>query len=190
MSDLVGNSEYRFSHDHDDAAHFVLFLSCSVPAEVSPVTPKEAEAGSTVVLECSVQGNPMVSNMVSWRRDDFDMTRALQGYDTGTGTLTIEAVTKLDSGWFTCIGDNGIGTPTEARVELKVECKFTAVKKALSKVLLTVKFLNVLDARKLRCNLPKIQTRRSNFRVLPQKDANGITNSEDPDQTAPLGAGN
>ena len=35
------------------------------------------------------------------------------------------------------------------------------------------------DARKLCCNLPKI------FR---QKDANGIANSEDPDQTAPLGA--
>ena len=33
------------------------------------------------------------------------------------------------------------------------------------------------DARKLCCNLPKIQ-----------KDANGIANSVDPDQTAPLGA--
>ena len=38
------------------------------------------------------------------------------------------------------------------------------------------------------CNLPKIQTNRTNLRVLPRKDANGIANSEDPDQTAPLGA--
>ena len=44
------------------------------------------------------------------------------------------------------------------------------------------------DARKLCCNLPKIQTKRSNLRVFCQKDANGIANSEDPDQTAPLGA--
>ena len=46
-----------------------------------------------------------------------------------------------------------------------------------------------LDARKHCCNLPKIQTKRPNlYRVFHQKDADGIANSEDPDQTAPLGA--
>ena len=44
------------------------------------------------------------------------------------------------------------------------------------------------DTIKLCCNLPKIQTKRPNFRVFHQKDANRIANSEDPDQTAPLGA--
>ena len=44
------------------------------------------------------------------------------------------------------------------------------------------------DAQKVFCNLPKIQTDRPNFRVFRQKDADGIANSEDPDQTAPLGA--
>ena len=34
----------------------------------------------------------------------------------------------------------------------------------------------------------KIQTKRPNLRVFHQKDANGIANSEDPDQTTPLGA--
>ena len=34
------------------------------------------------------------------------------------------------------------------------------------------------------CNLPKIQTKRPNLREFCQKDANGIANSEDPDQTA------
>ena len=38
-----------------------------------------------------------------------------------------------------------------------------------------------LDTRKLCCYLPKIQTKRQNFRVICQKDANGIANSEDPD---------
>ena len=33
-----------------------------------------------------------------------------------------------------------------------------------------------------------IQTKRPNLRVLSQNDANGIANSEDPDQTAPLEA--
>ena len=44
------------------------------------------------------------------------------------------------------------------------------------------------DARKLCCNLPKIQTKRPNLRAFHQKHANGKANSEDPDQTAPLGA--
>ena len=45
------------------------------------------------------------------------------------------------------------------------------------------------DARKLCCNLPKIQTKsRPKLRVFNQNDANGKANSEYPDQTAPLGA--
>ena len=44
------------------------------------------------------------------------------------------------------------------------------------------------DARKCCCNLPKIPEKRSNLWVFLQKDANGIANSEDPDQTASLGA--
>ena len=44
------------------------------------------------------------------------------------------------------------------------------------------------DTRKLCCNLPKIQTKRQNLLIFWLKDANGIANSEDPDQTAPIGA--
>ena len=44
------------------------------------------------------------------------------------------------------------------------------------------------DTRKLCCKLPKIQIKRKTLRVFRQKDANRIANSEDPDQTAPLGA--
>ena len=43
-----------------------------------------------------------------------------------------------------------------------------------------------LDARKLCCNLPKIPTKGGNLRVFRKKDANGIANSEDPDQTGLL----
>ena len=44
------------------------------------------------------------------------------------------------------------------------------------------------DERKPCCNQPKIQTKRQNLRAFCQKDANGKGNSEDPDQTAHLGA--
>ena len=45
-----------------------------------------------------------------------------------------------------------------------------------------------LDTRKLCCKLPKIQTKRLNHRIFCPKDANGIADREDPDQTAPRGA--
>ena len=44
------------------------------------------------------------------------------------------------------------------------------------------------DTRKCCCNIPKTQIMRPNLRGFCQKDANGLANSEDPDQTAPLGA--
>ena len=44
------------------------------------------------------------------------------------------------------------------------------------------------DAKKLCCNLPKIQTKRPNLRVFCQNDAYGMANGVDPDQTAPRGA--
>ena len=55
-------------------------------------------------------------------------------------------------------------------------------------IVFTVKFLSFRMPKKLCYNLPKIETKRPNLTVLCQKDANGIANSEDPDQTAPLGA--
>ena len=44
------------------------------------------------------------------------------------------------------------------------------------------------EARKFCCYLPKNQTKTPNLREFHQKGANGMANSEDPDQTAPLGA--
>ena len=58
--------------------------------------------------------------------------------------------------------------------------------KAQIKRLSTVKFLNFRTP--LCCNLPLIQTKSLNLLVFCQNDANGIANSGDPDQTAPLGA--
>ena len=43
-----------------------------------------------------------------------------------------------------------------------------------------------LDIRKICCNHPKILTTRLYHRVILLKDADRITNSVDPDQTAPL----
>ena len=52
----------------------------------------------------------------------------------------------------------------------------------------TVKFPKCWDTRNVCCNLPKIQTKRPNLKIFCQNGADGIANSEDPDQTAPLGS--
>ena len=44
------------------------------------------------------------------------------------------------------------------------------------------------DTRKLCCNHPKTGKKRFYHKVMHPKDADSIANSEDPDQTAPLGA--
>ena len=44
------------------------------------------------------------------------------------------------------------------------------------------------DSRKPCCNQPKIQTKRPKPKVFYQNGANGIANSEDPDQSPPVGA--
>ena len=43
------------------------------------------------------------------------------------------------------------------------------------------------DARKLRSNLPKIQTKRPNLSLFSQKDSNGKANSEDLEEQSDLG---
>ena len=53
---------------------------------------------------------------------------------------------------------------------------------------ITVKFLNFRTPEIYVVNLPKFKQRCQTLRVFCQKDANGKANSEDPDQTAPLGA--
>ena len=53
--------------------------------------------------------------------------------------------------------------------------------------IITVKFLN-FRCQHFFCNLPKIQIKRPNLRIFRQKDASGMANNEDPDQTAPRGA--
>ena len=56
------------------------------------------------------------------------------------------------------------------------------------RIVSTVKFPNFRMPAKLCFDLSKIRTKWPNLRVFCQKDANGIANSEYPDQTAPLGA--
>ena len=78
-------------------------------------------------LKCLVRGNPMAPNMVMWSREGFDMTRVLQKYEEGIGTLYVETIEKTDSGRFTCTAHNGIGSATSRDVEVIVKCRLCTV---------------------------------------------------------------
>ena len=71
---------------------------------------------------------------------------------------------------------------------LWVFIRITLLRQFLSVPIMYRKVPKFSDATKLCCKLPKIQTKRPNLKVFPQKDANGTANSEDLDQTSPLGA--
>ena len=63
---------------------------------------------------------------------------------------------------------------------LKIDNKLLSFRRGMLRYCKVLKFW---DARKLCCNLPKIQTKKPDLRVFCQKDANGIANRVDPDQT-------
>ena len=59
----------------------------------------------------------------------------------------------------------------------------------MPRLIFTVKFINFRTPENFAVIYLKFnQEKRPNLREFRQKDANGIANSEDPDQTAPLGA--
>ncbi|XP_052273577.1 nephrin-like isoform X3 [Dreissena polymorpha] len=98
-------------------------INVQYPAEITEANAVEGDDGTSVTLKCHVKGNPMVAEMVTWKRDNFDMTRTLSSYADGVGSLLIESLQRKDSGSFTCIADNRIGSPVEKTVALTV--KFT-----------------------------------------------------------------
>ncbi|XP_053408375.1 nephrin-like isoform X2 [Mercenaria mercenaria] len=104
----------------EGSSSFDFTIDVLYPAEIYEANPITTDAGTSIELKCLVRGNPMVPNMVTWKRDEFDMTRALPSYEEGVGTLLIENVEKTDSGIFTCIAQNGIGSAVEHTVELTV----------------------------------------------------------------------
>lgn len=66
----------------------------------------------------------MVSNMITWSRESFDMTKTKQTYDSdGKGYLTVTELAKDDSGMFKCTADNRIGEPATREAQLIIMCK-------------------------------------------------------------------
>lgn len=95
-----------------------------VPAEIKEITsPVEEDAGGTAFFTCEAEARPITDNMISWTRENFDMTKTKQTYEDGKGFLTVYELEKMDSGDFTCHADNGLGEPVTKTASLLVLCK-------------------------------------------------------------------
>ena len=95
------------------------------PATIATITEKVYQnIGGTAYFECIAIANPMVSNMITWSRESFDMTKTKQTYDFGGhGYLTVTELAKDDSGMFKCTADNRIGEPATQEAQLIVMCE-------------------------------------------------------------------
>ena len=97
-------------------------INVTYPATITTITEKVYKnIGGTAYFECIAIANPMVSNMITWSRESFDMTKTKQTYNSGgKGYLTVTELAKDDSGMFKCTADNRIGEPASREAQLIV----------------------------------------------------------------------
>lgn len=102
-----------------------IYVFFTDPATITTITEKVYKnIGGTAYFECIAIANPMVSNMITWSRESFDMTKTKQTYDSdGKGYLTVTELAKDDSGMFKCTADNRIGEPATREAQLIIMCK-------------------------------------------------------------------
>ena len=83
------------------------------------------DQGSTAKLECQADANPVVTDMIRWQREGYEMMdgKVEQTFEEEKSYLTVYNVTKADSGSFKCIAQNGIGTANIKVADLVVKCK-------------------------------------------------------------------
>jgi len=94
-------------------------LEILVPPKVVPVPPDGqfvVRKGSTITLTCQVSGNPRPK--ITWQRSNNVLPsgdKVIEG-----DKLVIQDVTRHHSGIYLCTGDNKVGRPDTAQIDLKV----------------------------------------------------------------------
>ncbi|KAL3885782.1 hypothetical protein ACJMK2_025820 [Sinanodonta woodiana] len=108
------------SENSEGSTMFNFSIAVLFPATIESPEKVEADVGTKAELKCKAVASPMTANMIKWTREGFDMTRTRESYQDGVGMLIIEELAKGDSGKFTCVADNGVGSAVTAEVELLV----------------------------------------------------------------------
>ena len=106
--------------------HLSLILVCTVSLVSSVRGPPRAEksqikhvakVGESLKIKCPIHGYPQP--IVSWEKDQDDISYAWSRYRTTRKTLKIKRVMEEDRGVYICTGINGFGK-AESRIELVV----------------------------------------------------------------------
>ena len=98
--------------------------------------------GESVQLSCTVSGNPIARDFVTWKlnknalvNSDYEQYYSVKFVPPTLSVLTIEKVRDVDDGNFTCHVDNKIGKGAEDLTELRVKRKpVITVDKSILKV--------------------------------------------------------
>uniref|UniRef100_A0A914DNL5 Ig-like domain-containing protein n=1 Tax=Acrobeloides nanus TaxID=290746 RepID=A0A914DNL5_9BILA len=85
--------------------------------KVVPDSPLFARKGEEVIAKCSASGNPPPT--VKWRRRGGKIPRGSE--TTGNGRLRITSADIADSGFYECVGTNGVGGEVVALLEIRIE---------------------------------------------------------------------
>ncbi|XP_065200592.1 nephrin-like isoform X2 [Planococcus citri] len=105
----------------DTIASLDVMYAASIRKITDVITVGEKE---TATLECTVDGNPLSTEHVTWKRAGFSMEkRANFSFNNATSSLTIKDVSLDDMGSFFCVVDNGIGNESSKPAYLVVKHK-------------------------------------------------------------------
>lgn len=97
----------------------LILLVVIIDAAGIPNNPSQTytDGDSTLKLFCVVDANPPIADLATnkWTRLDYDMGRATQSLESGSGNLrtlvlTISSVIREDIGTFTCEAQNSLGS--------------------------------------------------------------------------------
>lgn len=84
--------------------------------------------GEDANFVCEANGNPITEDMITWKRDDFDMSsRTKMTYIEGKSYLTIYNVSSKDVGEFQCIANNKLGKESIVSAYLLIRSKYFSI---------------------------------------------------------------
>ncbi|CAH0382334.1 unnamed protein product [Bemisia tabaci] len=104
----------------EGSAFFSFHLEVQYPATIMSVSENiEAGHGENVSLVCGLEGNPLKTDHVAWRRRGHLLkSGATKTFVNSTSILIIQNITREDYGEYECIVDNGLGKLVQKAVHL------------------------------------------------------------------------
>ena len=101
---------------------FLVWLSLLVPPSV--FVEKDlvvAKAGEAISLQCTANGRPQP--VIQWYKEQNLLQRTRKIAISSTGLLVINAADQNDTGFYTCLASNNVGSDS-ATVTVSVQSKF------------------------------------------------------------------